>query len=230
MQRCLGGDRDFRLKRGTVCDECNRRRLKRIDDEMELLAHLRWARADLGLGAPLREFAPGITFDDDHQVTIDATKLGRSSDLKLDFDSRGRITSFTLSSSGPSMKSRGEHLTRGLHRMAYNAIAHERGRAGVLPRYRFLRELVLDLEGIAHRAYLADESGILPAMQRRWSGAADIYDASYTIAPDNEGNPALVGLRLGPLTYVVSVQPTTSALALVKAHLPGLRVYSVSDS
>lgn len=151
----LGGPRDFRLKRGMVCDACNKGVLQGIDEEMNLLGPLRWLRADLGIGPPFREVRHGIKMDDASQTSIDTTKLGPLDRVALQVH-RDATADLTIETAGPSGKGLAEHLTRGLHRMAYNAVAHFRGSDTVRPRLRFLRDLVLDLERIAPRAHLAD--------------------------------------------------------------------------
>jgi hypothetical protein len=107
-------------------------------------------------------------------------------------------------------------MTRGLHRIAYNVLAHVRGGLFVRTRFRFLRELVLDLDAITPRAFVLDHTGILPALQakgtsrtkRRWTSQAHVVNGS-------DGEPDLVRIEIGPAAFFVSVRASTAALATV---------------
>lgn len=132
--------------------------------------------------------------------------------------------------SGPSLHARSEHLTRGLHRIAYNALAYRDGGNVARSRYRFLRDLVLNLDAIRDRAYVFDQQPILPAMQvaaaqgtrRRWSSTAEIIDGA-------DGAPEIVRVALGPAPFFVSVRPTTTPLAAIVAAATGMNVYATID-
>ena len=228
LAESLGGDRDYRLKGGLVCDLCNRGTLKKIDDQMLLSGPLLWIRSQFGLARNSKRIVPGMEFDhDENEFTIDTTKLPKGNEATFD-EMRGLITTRI---SGPSAQARAEHLTRGLHRIAYNLIAHVRGGAVVRGSFRYLRELVLDLAAITPRAFVLDHTNILPALQaectsrtrRRWTSHADLV-------ADPDGDPELVRIAVGPATFFVSVRESTSVLSSIVASKPEVHVYSCIDA
>jgi hypothetical protein len=223
----LGGDRDYRLKGGLVCDACNRGALKAIDEEMARLGPLSFLRVQFGLAPNTRNIAQGIDFDHvENEYVVDTTKLRNDNEATFD-RVRGEIT---MHVAGPSRHALSEHLTRGLHRVAYNVLAHEHGGAYVRTRYRFLRELVLDLDAIRERAFVLDQDPILPALQaettqrtrRRWTSTAEIRNG-------RDGEPELVRVAIGPAVFFVSVQRSTAPLAMIAAATSNAIVYATID-
>lgn len=224
----LGGERDYRLKGGLVCDGCNSGTLQKIDEEMLLLGPIRWLRAQFGLAPRGKDIAQGIVFDHAaNEFTVDTTNLRNNNAAHFD-EVRGVIS---MRVAGPSTQARSEHLTRGLHRIAYNVLAHHHGGAYVRSRYRFLRELVLNIDEIRERAFVLDPEPILPAMQaeathktrRRWTSTADIKYGS-----DKE--PEIVRVAIGPAVFFVSVRTSTAPLAPVARATPAAIVYSAIDA
>ncbi len=224
----LGGARDYRLMGGLVCDSCNAGTLQKIDEEMLLIGPLRWLRAQFGLAPKGKHIAQGIEFDHEaKEFIVDTTKLRNNNAAHFD-EMRGVIS---MRVTGPSQQARSEHLTRGLHRIAYNVLAHERGGSFVRSRYRFLRDLVLDLDAIRERAFVFDQSGILPALQqeaigrtqRRWTSTASIMSG-------DDGEPELVRVDIGPAVFYTSVRRTTAPLARIAAAMRDAIVYAVIDA
>lgn len=227
LAESLGGDRDYRLKGGLVCDPCNRGMLQKIDEQMLLFGPLLWIRAQFALARNSKRIVPGMEFDhEQNEYTIDTAKLTNGNSAVFD-RVRGVITTRIA---GPSSQARAEHMTRGLHRIAYNLLAHVRDGAYVRTRFRFLRELVLDLPAITPRAFILDGTGILPALQaeiasrtrRRWRSQAEVVTGS-------DGEPELVRIEIGPATFFVSVRPSTVSLAKIVAERPEVHVYSAID-
>lgn len=132
---------------------------------------------------------------------------------------------------GPSSQARSEHLTRGLHRIAYNALAHHHGGDYVRSRYSFLRGLVLDLEAIQARAFVFDQERVLSAMQveatrrtrKRWFSTAEVMNGA-------DLEPELVKIAIGPALFYVSVRSSTAPLAAVAAATPRALVYGAIDA
>jgi len=139
-----------------------------------------------------------------------------------------RSGSFTATSTGPSAAQlvRNEHVTRGFHRMAFNAVAHARGAAYVREHLLFLRELILDLDRITHRGTLIGYEALKRAIMAQ--GTAE--PSRYRVHNDDEGQAEIVELHVGPLPVYVSVKPSTAPLARVKAQQPELFVYSQLDA
>lgn len=228
LAESLGGDRDYRLKGGLVCDPCNRGPLQKIDAEMMQSGPLLWIRSQFALARKSSGIVPGMEFDHEQNAyTIDTQTLPSGNEVTFD-PIRGEITTRIA---GPSMKARAEHMTRGLHRIAYNLLAHVRGGSFVRTHFRFLRELVLNLDAITSRAFVFDHTNILPALQvevtsrtrRRWSSKADI------LAGEN-GELEIVRIAIGPATFFVAVRPSTSPLAAIVARNPNVHVYESIDS
>lgn len=227
LAESLGGDRDYRLKGGLVCDPCNRGTLQKIDEQMMLFGPLLWIRSQFGLARNSQRIVPGMEFDhEQNEYTIDTTKLANGNSATFD-QVRGIITTRIA---GPSLQARAEHMTRGLHRIAYNLLAHVRGGSVVRTRFRFLRELVLDLAAIAPRAFILDHTGLLPALQaeittrtrRRWRSQAGLVLGA-------DGDPDLVRIDIGPATFFVSVGASTGSLATIAAQKPEAQVYGIID-
>ncbi|MGE0871407.1 MAG: hypothetical protein AB7P03_22795 [Kofleriaceae bacterium] len=202
--------------------------LQKIDEEMLLLGPIRFLRAQFGLAPKGKDIAQGISYDHaENEFTVDTSKLRNNNSAEFD-QLRGEIT---MRVAGPSKQARGEHLTRGLHRIAYNTIAHHHGGAYVRQRYRFLRDLVLNLEAIRERAFVLDQGPILPAMQaeatrrtrKRWFSTAEI------IARKN-GEPEIVKIAIGPALFFVSVQVGTARLAPIAAATKDPIVYATIDN
>lgn len=123
-----------------MCDACNRRLLQKIDEEILLIGPLRFLGAQFGLAPRGKDIAQGISYDHGkNEFSVDTTKLRNNNAAEFD-PVRGEIT---MQVSGPSAQARGEYLTRGLHRIAYNVLAHHHGGEYVRRRYRFLRDLEL---------------------------------------------------------------------------------------
>jgi hypothetical protein len=224
----LGGDRDYRLMGGLVCDACNRRVLQKIDEEMLLIGPLRSLRAQFGLAPRGKDIAQGISYNHgENEFTVDTTKLRNNNAVEFD-PVRGEIT---MQVSGPSAQARGEHLTRGLHRIAYNVLAYHHGGEYVRRRYRFLRDLVLDLNAIRERAYVLDQRPILRAMQaeatsrtrKRWFSTAEIKNGT-------DGDPEIVKVSIGPAIFYASVRRSTAPLAAIAASTENAIVYSIIET
>lgn len=227
LAESLGGDRDYRLKGGLVCDRCNRGTLQKIDEQMLLFGPLLWIRSHFALARNSQRIVPGMEFDQEqNEYTIDTTKLTNGNSATFD-QMRGVITTRIA---GPSMQARAEHMTRGLHRVAYNLLAHVRDGSFVRTRFRFLRELVLDLDAITPRAFVLDHTRILPALQaemtsrtrRRWKSQADVVLGS-------DGEPEMVRIEIGPATFFVSVRASTACLGTIVAEKPEVHVYGVIE-
>jgi len=223
----LGGEGDYRLKGGLVCDPCNRTVLKSIDDQMVLFGPLLSLRAHFGLAQDSKHVAQGIEFDlEQNEYTVDTTKLKHGNEVSFD-PLRGEITSRI---SGPSPSARSEHMTRGLHRIAYNVLAHHHGGPYVRGCFRFLRDLVLNLDAIMNRAFVLDQNPILPTLQAqvmsptptRWKSTAEIRNGS-------DGEPETVRIAIGPAIFHVSVRHSTTPLHAVVAATPNAIVYGVLD-
>jgi hypothetical protein len=128
----------------------------------------------------------------------------------------------TLRTSGPSDKSTPEQLSRGLHRMAFNAIAHADG-ASRMSEFGHLRDYVLTGYH-AMRAYLLDEESLNESLRstERWT-------ASYELFRDPDGRPQVALLRLGMLFFYVSVEPTTTPLHAMRRKFSWLRLAGEID-
>jgi hypothetical protein len=221
----LGGHRNYRLQRGVVCDRCNRGILQAIDEEMLLIGPVRFVRAHFGLGPRFTHVTGGVVIDRDKDlVTVDATKLGRGTTVSFTgyADRTGTIrTTFA----GPSDKVRSEHFTRGLHRIAYNALAFHLGAEQTRDAFGYLRALVLDLEAIQSRAFLLDEQAILKAMQapkKHWESRCDVLTNSA-------GEPDVVLVQIGPWPCLVSVADTTAPLRRLLSNYPWLKASTRLD-
>ncbi len=223
----LGGERDYRLPRGTVCDACNKGVLQRIDEEMQLLGPVRILRTQFGLGRDVRELAQGITFDwEANAFTVDATKLRNGNAASFE-PATGTIKTRVA---GPSASAKTAHMTRGLHRIAYNVLAHARGASVARSEYAFLRDLVLDLDAIRERAFVCDARGLLPALRRqatvqgrrRWKSVAE------PLAPLK--SPKLVRISIGPVLFYVSVTPSTTPLLRFVSPDRGVSTYSAIET
>ena len=219
----LGGERDFRLLRGLVCDSCNAGVLKQIDDELNLHPLIRGLRFTFGLGTPFRELVPGMRREGD-VMTLSPGLIRNGDRLELKLV-RGGGGTVTMQTGGPSDMTKPEHLARGLHRMAYNAIAHAHGAARARE-YGHLREYVLTGHE-SMRAYLLDERSLNESVARtheRWT-------ASYELLPQggDDRRPDVAFLRLGMLFFYVSLEPTTAPLVAVQRRFSWLRVAGEID-
>jgi hypothetical protein len=161
-----------------------------------------------------------------NEYRVDTTQLRNNNDVKFD-PLRGVITTRIA---GPSLHALSEHMTRGLHRIAYNALAYHHGGAYVRSRYRFLRDLVLDLDAIRERAFVIDQDPILPALHahvtqrthRRWFSTAEIRNGL-------DGEPAIVRVAIGPAVFFVSIRSSTAPLGPIAMSTPNAIVYATID-
>jgi hypothetical protein len=217
MPESLGGDRNFRLPRGVVCDGCNKGVLKKIDDDLNLHPLICFLRFGCGLGPPIRQMQPGISRDEPEGITIDPSKLAKNASTAMRFDSKDGWA-LNVQSSGPSPKTRNEHLPRGLHRMAFNAIADAFGGARAVSEFAHLRAYVLSGETVPMRQFLFDEKTLNDSLRspRPWK-------ASYAHLNDTTGTPHVSLLRLGMAFFYVSLLPTTEPLDQIKSRYPWLR-------
>lgn len=215
MAESLGGDRDFRLLRGIVCDSCNGGVLKEIDDELNRDPLMLGLRIGKRLGPPIHELGRGIRRDGD-TITISPDLVrGRDEvDLKLLVGGGGTVT---VRTSGPSDTHMAEHLPRGFYRMAYNAIAHAHGPSKARE-FMHLREYVLT-GWLAMRAYLLDMKSLNEGLR-----SPEPWIASYELRPDDGGRPQVAVLRFGMLSVFVSLEPTTRPLEAVLRTSPWLQV------
>lgn len=215
----LGGHRNYRLLRGVVCDDCNRGPLKAIDEEMLLIGPVRFIRAWFGLGPRFTQLTSGVVVDrNDDLVTVDGTKLRKGTSVSFTGFADG-TGSLKTTFAGPSDKVRGEHLTRGLHRIAYNALANQLGPEETRASFAFLRDLVLDLDAIRSRAYLFDERAVLEAMQgpkRSWESRCDVLSNAAD-------EPDVVLVHIGPWPCFVSAAHTTAPLRRLLSSYPWLK-------
>ena len=227
LAESLGGHRDYRLMGGLVCDSCNGGTLKKIDEQMLLSGPLLSIRSQFALARNSKRIVPGMEFDHaQNEYQVDTAKLANGNTVTLD-PVRGTITTRIA---GPSPQARAEHLTCGLHRIAYNLLAHVHDGQFVRARFRFLRDLILDLAAITPRAFVLDHTGILPALQaeatnrtrRRWTSQAHVVTGS-------DGDPELVRIEIGPATFFVSVRASTAPLNAIVAAKPVVHVYGVID-
>lgn len=223
MPESLGGEREFRLKRGIVCDRCNGGVLKQIDDELNLNPLIRFLRFQFGLGPRFRELRSGVRKDGD-VITLTPNLIGPRDKLSMELVPGGGGT-FTLTTSGPSDKARAEHLARGLHRMAYNAIAHADGPSRARREFLHLRSYVLAPIEEGMRAYLLDEKTLEAGLR-----SPGPWKADYELIRDAEGRPQIALLRLGLMFFYVSLEPTTRPLHAMRARFPWLRVAGAIDS
>lgn len=221
MPESLGAERDFRLLRGVVCDTCNKGVLKQIDDDLNHHPAIRGLRFALGLGSELRELQPGIRREGDG-ITFAPQQLAKNTRLRMDLvlDGGGTVS---LRTSGPSGNPRAEHLPRGLHRMAYNAIAHAVGPSSARNDYEHLRAYVLAGVDAPMRAYLLDQRTLNETLRSRGS-----WTTGYELLGEHEKPNAML-LRLGRLFCYVSLELTTRPLAGIRARYPWLTVAGTID-
>lgn len=227
LAESLGGARDYRLMGGLVCDPCNRGTLQKIDEQMLLFGPLLWIRSQFALARNSQRIVPGMEFDhEQNEYRIDTAKLTNGNAATFD-EVRGVITTRIA---GPSSQARGEHMTRGLHRIAYNVLAHDRGGLFVRTRFRFLRELVLDLDAITPRAFVLDHTGVLPALQAEVTSRTKRRRTSQAhVVNGSDGEPDLVRIEIGPAAFFVSVRASTAPLATVVTGKPDRTVYGIIE-
>lgn len=191
--------------------------MKAIDDDLNLSAIVRGLRVFFGLGPTLREVRPGIRRDAD-LITITDSLLGPRDHVGLDLIVGGGGT-INLTTAGPTETAKADHFARGLHRMAFNAIAHLDG-VGRTREFAHLRDYVLaDVENVAMRAYLIDQQTLNERIR-----TPPPWTSSCELLRDERGMPQVAHISLGELHCYVSVEPTTHALAAMCSKIPWLIV------
>ncbi len=197
------------LPKGAVCDPCNSGVLAEIDSQMQLHPAVLIAKLMLGRKSArrgqIKELKPGFRID--HETgdgLIDIKQLGPES--RLDFCGEpGGPAQFSVSSTGPSKKIGNEHLTRGLHKIGYNALAHRYGSAKAIWDFSHLRQLVLDFKDVIHRPFL-----LTSKMDEREIRDAERSRTRYEIL-ERDGQAEVVVLHFG-LRATVALGLSVSAL------------------
>ncbi len=124
-----------------------------------------------------------------------------------------------VSSQGPSPKIRGEHISRVLHKIAYNAIAHDYGGRTAVGAYRHVRDYVVDFEKHRPRA-------VLMTTQLTETQIADGRGGpiGYSFFPGGDAPPELLSLSLGVMRFVVAVTRQLDGLQEWRQGEPDLEV------
>jgi hypothetical protein len=219
MPESLGGASDFKLPRGAVCDQCNKHGvLKQIDEDLNIYPLIRFLRFACGLGRRFRELQPGIRRTGPDSIAVNPSELAENASAEMSFDATEGWT-LSVRSSGPSTKTRNEHLARGLHRMAFNAIADALGPSRAVADFAHLRAYVLAGETVPMRACLFDEKTLNENLR-----AAQPWKASYELLRDQHGAHAIAFLRLGMAFFYVSLKPGIEPLQELRSRHSWLRV------